>query len=172
MREVNANLGSGRLALVMTIAGFLSSGAPHSASAACIKMMEAKVQEWTGDIINIVPWVAEAEGIFRKHCVNVKFVPLNSGPAALSASVSGSIQFHNGGPDGILRARAKGLDIRLVANMYGAQWSALVVRNGLDLPHAKEGYPAIMQDFVGKKIGVTVLGGTTEAFVRLPLFQL
>jgi NitT/TauT family transport system substrate-binding protein len=50
--------------------------------------------------------------------------------------------------------------------MYAAQWSALVGRTGIDLPHAAAGYPALMQDLVGKKIGVTALGGTTEAHVR------
>lgn len=142
------------------------NGAPTARAATCSKMMDAKVQEWTGDIINIVPWVAQDTGIFQKHCVNVTLVPLVSGPGSYAAMVSGTIDFANGSMDGIMRSRNQGVDLRLTGNMYAAQWSALVARNGLDLPHAKDGYPAIMQDLVGKKIGVTVLGGTTEAFVR------
>jgi NitT/TauT family transport system substrate-binding protein len=133
---------------------------------ACSKMMDVKIQEWTGDIINIVPWVAGDQGMFRKHCVNVQFVPLNSGPGALAAMVSGTINFANSAPDNIMRSRAQNVDVRLSGNMYAAQWSALVARDGLNLPHAQDGYPAIMHDLVGKKIGVTVLGGTTEAYVR------
>jgi NitT/TauT family transport system substrate-binding protein len=125
-----------------------------------------RVQEWTGDIINIVPWIADAEGIFQKHCLNVKFVTLLSGPGAYAALVNGSIDFSNGAPDGIMRSRANGVDLKLIANMYAGQWSSLVGRPGLALPHLDEGYPAIMQDLIGKKIGVTVLGGTTEAFVQ------
>jgi NitT/TauT family transport system substrate-binding protein len=147
------------------IAAILAAGATP-ARAECAKMLTVRVQEWTGDIINIVPWVADEEGIFRKHCVDVKFVPLVSGPGSYSAMVSSTIDFANGAPDGIMRSRAKGVDFKLVANMYAAQWSALVGRNSLELPHASQGYPAIMQDLVGKKIGVTVLGGTTEAYVR------
>ena len=50
--------------------------------------------------------------------------------------------------------------------MYAAQWSALVAQKDLALPHLSQGYPAMMQDFVDKKIGVTALGGTTEAYVK------
>jgi NitT/TauT family transport system substrate-binding protein len=152
---------------LLALAGLLSGLTAMSAEAqSCPKMTEIRIQEWGGDIINLVPWVAEANGFFLKNCVEVKFVPIASGPAAVSAVISGAIDFHNGGPDTALRFRAKGADIRLVANMYAAQWSALVARNGLELPHLSQGYPAIMQDFVGEKIGVTALGGTTEAFVK------
>ncbi|MGP0015112.1 MAG: hypothetical protein ACLPL7_20890, partial [Pseudomonas sp.] len=56
-----------------------------------------------------------------------------------------------------MRPRSKGVDIRMTSNMYAGHWSALIARKHLSLPHLKEGYPAIMQDLVGKKIGVTVL---------------
>jgi len=135
-------------------------------AADCAQMTEVNIQEWTGDIINIVPWVADDQGILRKHCLRVTFVPLVSGPGSYAGMVSGTINFANGAPDGIMRSRAQGVDLRLIGNMYAAQWSSLVGRNGLELLHAKDGYPSIMQDLVGKKIGVTVLGGTTEAYVR------
>jgi NitT/TauT family transport system substrate-binding protein len=153
--------------LALALAGLLNGFAAMSAQAqTCPKMTEIRIQEWTGDIINLVPWVAEAQGFFRNHCIDIKFVPIASGPAAMSAAISGAIDFSNGGPDITLRFRGKGADIRLVGNMYAAQWSALVARNGLELAHLSQGYPAIMKDLVGKRIGVTALGGTTEAFVR------
>jgi NitT/TauT family transport system substrate-binding protein len=140
--------------------------APSAQAADCAKLMDVKVQEWTGDIINLVPWVAESQGIFRKHCVAVKLVPLVSGPGSYAGMVSGTIDFANGAPDGIMRSRVQGVDLRLTGNMYTAHWSTLVGTNSLQLPHGPQGYPAIMQDLVGKKIGVTVLGGSTEAYMR------
>lgn len=154
------------LTLVLSTLFLNVPGTSTARAATCTKMMDARIQEWTGDIINLVPWVAQDQGIFGKHCVNVTFVPLVSGPGSFAAMVSGTIDFANGAMDGIMRSRVQGVDLRLTGNMYAAQWSALLARNGLDLPHAKDGYPAIMQDLVGKKIGVTVLGGTTEAYVR------
>lgn len=165
-RRMVVSVAARRLPL-LALAGLLNGLAPMSVQAqSCPKMTEIRIQEWTGDIINLVPWVAEAHGFFREHCVDVKFVPIASGPAAMSAAISGAIDFHNGGPDTTLRFRAKGADMRLVGNMYAAQWSALVARNGLELPRLSQGYPEVMQDFVGKRIGVTALGGTTEAFVK------
>jgi NitT/TauT family transport system substrate-binding protein len=89
-----------------------------------------------------------------------------AGPGAITALVNGTIEFSNQAPDGVMRARARGVNVRLVGNMYAGHWNALVAGKGLQTPSQAQGYPAIMKDLVGKKIGVTVLGGTTEAFSR------
>src|SRR5271155_1886792 len=73
-------------------------GALPANAQSCAKMMDVRIQEWTGDIINIVPWVADAEGLFSKHCVDVTLVPLVSGPGSYSAMVSGTIDFASGAP--------------------------------------------------------------------------
>ena len=139
---------------------------PGQAQETCAKPATARIQEWPGDIINIVPWVAESKGMFRKHCLDVKFVPLVGGPAAMVALVNSTIDFANQAPDNIIRSRSKGVEVRMTSNMYAGHWSALVAGNAVTLPHASEGYPAIMNDLAGKNIGVTALGGTTEAFMQ------
>lgn len=139
---------------------------PAQAQEACAKPATARIQEWPGDIINIVPWVADSKGMFRKHCLDVKFVPLVGGPAAMVALVNSTIDFANQAPDNIIRSRSKGVEVRMTSNMYAGHWSALVAGNAVTLPHASEGYPAIMNDLAGKNIGVTALGGTTEAFMQ------
>ena len=153
--------GAAAIALALAI-----GAAPVAAQPQCAKLATVRVQEWSGDIINIVPWVADARGIFRAHCLDVKFVPLVSGPGSITALVNGTIDFANGAPDNVIRPRSKGVDVRLTSNMYAGQWSALVGGHHVPTPHLAEGYPAIMQDLAGKKIGVTVLAGTTEAYVR------
>ncbi len=171
-RETVATRRSGRwnaskLALGLVVA--VASGATAliaSAQAPCATMYPVRVQEWTGDIINMVPWVADAKGIFRKHCVDVKLIPLVGGPASLTALVNGTIEYANGAMDSPMRARVRGVDLRITANMYRENWSVLVARPDLALPNLKEGYPAMMKDFVGKKIGVTQLAATTEAYMK------
>jgi NitT/TauT family transport system substrate-binding protein len=140
--------------------------APSPGRADCAKFNEVKIQEWPGDIYNLVPWIADSEGLFRKHCLDVKFVPLVGGPPAISALVSGALDFVNQAPDVNMRPRSKGVDVRMTSNMYAGHWSALMAGNQTVFPHVKDGYPALMQDLVGKKIGVTVLGGSTEAYMR------
>lgn len=137
-----------------------------AAQPTCAKMSVVSVQEWPGDIINIVPWVAKDKGIYAKHCLDVKMVPLTGATAGLTGIVNNTIEFANGAMDSPIRARVRGLDVRLVANMYKETWSVLVARKGLSLPHLAEGYPGLMKDFVGKKIGVTQLAAVTEAYAR------
>jgi ABC-type nitrate/sulfonate/bicarbonate transport system substrate-binding protein len=151
------------LAIASVISVVLTAPA---AQADCAQTPEVRIQEWPGDIYNIVPWTAEDLGLFRDACLNVKFIPLVGGPPAISALVAGSLDFVNQAPDVNMRPRSKGVDIRMTSNMYAGHWSALIARKNLSLPHLKESYPAIMQDLVGKKIGVTVLGGSTEAYMR------
>jgi NitT/TauT family transport system substrate-binding protein len=153
---------------VMVTLGTLNSAMaiPAWADDACTRLATVRVQEWTGDIINIVPWIADAKGIFRKHCLDVRFVPLVAGPGAIVALVNNTIDFANQGPDNSIRSRSKGVEVRMTSNMYAGQWSALVAGDGVALAHLSEGYPAIMNDLAGKKIGVTALGGSTEAFMR------
>ena len=139
---------------------------PAQGQAPCTSMPVVRVQEWTGDIINLVPWVADTKGIFKKHCLDVKLIPLVGGPASLAGLVNGTIEYANGAMDSPMRARVRGVDIRITANMYAANWSVLVARNDLALPNLKDGYPAMMKDFVGKKIGVTQLAATTEAYMK------
>jgi ABC-type nitrate/sulfonate/bicarbonate transport system substrate-binding protein len=136
------------------------------AQGVCAKPATVRIQEWPGDIINIVPWVAEAKGMFGKHCLDVNFVPLVGGPPAMVALVNNTIDFANQAPDNIIRSRSKGVEVRMTSNMYAGHWSALVAGNAVALPHASEGYPAIVNDLAGKNIGVTALGGTTEAFMQ------
>ncbi len=49
-----------------TLNGLMAISA--QAEEACAKLTTVSIQEWTGDIINVVPWVADAKGMFRKHC--------------------------------------------------------------------------------------------------------
>ena len=153
------------LASMTAILNFLPAVSAR-AVAFCPDMTTVRIQKWPEDILNLVPWVADAKGMFRKHCMDVKFVQIVGGPASSAAMVSGSLDFASSTADVVMRSRSKGVDFRLTSNMYAGQWSALLASNHLSLPHLAEGYPAIMKDLAGKKIGVTALGGSTEAFIR------
>jgi NitT/TauT family transport system substrate-binding protein len=164
LRTVASRLGCLTASCGLLVA--LSGVTAVAARADCARQAEVRIQEWPGDIYNIVPWVADEQGLFRKHCLDVKFVPLVGGPPAISALVAGSLDFVNQAPDVNMRPRSIGVDVRMTSNMYAGHWSALIAARQFALSHLHEGYPAIMQDLVGKKIGVTVLGGSTEAYMR------
>ena len=57
-----------------------------------------------------------------------------------------------------------GADIRIIGLSLPNNVLAVSVRNDVALPHRKDGYPAMMQDFKGKKIGVAARGTSSEKY--------
>lgn len=62
--------------------------------------------------------IAQQLGLFAKHGLDAKIMVMDSGNAATSALVAGSVQFCSSGPGEVLSARARGLDVVLVTNLY------------------------------------------------------
>lgn len=128
------------------------------------------IQVYPGLFINLLPWVAQAKGFYRAHDVKVTLVPLGNGPQGLAALEGGSIQLAQNNTDFMLLANAKGLKLQMVVGEWGQQF-AFVARKGLTLPHLSEGYPAVMKDLVGDKVGVSARGAGTEYAMRAALSQ-
>ncbi|WP_274631001.1 ABC transporter substrate-binding protein [Arvimicrobium flavum] len=132
----------------------------------CEKQDEIKLQEYAGLIQNIVAWAGIESGTFERHCLKAVMVPIPSAPAAYAASVQGGVHFVSTAPETALVPYSQGMDIKIVAGMNSTIHYALVVRKDLEMPHEAEGYPAVMKDLVGKRIGVNALGSTTNALAR------
>lgn len=154
-------------ALVLAVGGVVGTLQGASAeSQTCEKYVEVKLQEYAGLIQNIVAWAGIESGTFEKHCLKAVMVPIPSAPAAYAASVQGGVNFVSTAPETALVPYSQGMEIKIVAGMNNTIHYALVVRKDLELPHEADGYPAVMQDLVGKRIGVNALGSTTNALAR------
>lgn len=132
----------------------------------CTDPSEVKAQVYTKNILNLVLFVADNKGFYDRNCVVVSRVDIPSAPVAIQQAVAGSVNLINTAPDNVLRTQAAGVDLDIVANMLDRMYYALVVSNKTDLPSKDLGYPAMMKDLVGKKIGVTSLGTNTEVIAR------
>jgi len=152
-------------ALVVSVG--LALGAPAArAEAACAKMDEIRVMIFLSLFSDMVTYVASAAGFFKKRCLNARLVPLNTGPAGLAQLQSGSLHFSDSSFDNVLRSRSKGLPVKAVVGESAGVPDSLVVRKGVALPNGPRGYPAVMKDLVGKKVGVFGLGTGSEYLVR------
>ena len=154
------------LPVLAAIAGGLAVSATDVGAAECEKLDEIKLQEYAGLIQNIVPWAAIEAGIFEKHCLDATMVAIPSGPAGFAASVQGGVNFVSTAPETLMVPFSQGMDVKIVAGMNDTIHYALAVNPNLALPHEKDGYPAVMQDLIGKRIGVNALGSTTNALAR------
>ena len=147
----------------VTVSATAASAQPVDA---CVTKDVVKLQEYAGLIHNIVPWVGIEAGIFDRHCLEIIMVPISSGPAAYAASLQGGVDFISTAPETLLVPYSQGMNVKFVAGINTSIHYAMVVRPDLDLPSEAEGFPAVMKDLVGKRIGVNALGSTTHALAR------
>ena len=71
--------------------------------------------------------IAEAAGLFQRHGLDPRIVVMDSGNAAISALVAGSVQVASSGPGEVLAARLRGREIVIVANLYRGLSGSLVL---------------------------------------------
>lgn len=95
-------------------------------------------------------FVAEDQGFFRRHGLDVKHVYVSSGSVALSALAAGDAHFYTGSPTGAtLGAVAGGLDAVFIAGLINKLNGAFVVAPSIRSP----------SDLKGKTIGLQSIGG-------------
>lgn len=109
--------------------------------------------------------VAIAAGFFKKYGLDVTALQVESGPAGIAAVQGGSVDIGTVDANLLLLANSKGGDFQIVCGA-STPYFAAVAGPGLALPNLGAGYPAVMKDLVGKKLGVTALGSTSHFFWR------
>ncbi|VTU34440.1 ABC transporter substrate-binding protein [Variovorax sp. PBL-E5] len=123
-----------------------------------------KVQYYPGVAFSVTFYVAMAEGLFKKHGVDVETVGVTSGPAALAALSGGSVEIAAVNPDLLVAARQRGLDFKGICAASGPYFE-LVGASGF----ARKPYPEVMQQISGKNIGVNALGSGGQFFMEAML---
>ena len=113
----------------------------------------------TGD--ELAAWVALDGGFFKKNNLNVDGQLISGGANTTAALVASGIQVAHAGGSEALSAVANGADLVIVATLAGYY------------PYLFEAIPEIQgpQDVVGKKLGVSNLGGSADIATRTWLRQ-
>ena len=107
---------------------------------------------------------AQKQGYFKREGLDVNVIALNSGPAVISAVVSGSVQVGYASPVPIIFARAQSQPVRIFNALTmtsptgNAQWNWLVASE-------KSGIKSI-KDLAGKTIALNTMGGACELQFR------
>jgi ABC-type nitrate/sulfonate/bicarbonate transport system substrate-binding protein len=147
-------------ALLVGVSTVLALAAPSAARGR--EALDATVGYYPGALISLPALVAKDQKFFDKDGLKVELVPITTGPAMTAAVASGSVTFVNNSWDNLVVAVDHGLPVRGVAGSTAKVPFALIARKGLDLPHLKDGYPAVIKDLVGKKWGVLALGVSVQ----------
>jgi NitT/TauT family transport system substrate-binding protein len=109
----------------------------------------------------IVGRVAE-EKFCSTHHLKCEAVVIMSGPLVVQSLQGDSIQFGFVAGDVVIKAVAQGAAVQIVSGVVDRLPYQVAVRSGLERPNKAAGFPAMMKDFKGKKIGVTARGAATD----------
>jgi ABC-type nitrate/sulfonate/bicarbonate transport system substrate-binding protein len=75
--------------------------------------------------------IGEQAGLFTRNGLNLKIVVMESGNAALAATISGSVPFSVAGPPDVLTARARGQDLVIIGSLYAGFAGSVVLAKGV-----------------------------------------
>lgn len=125
-----------------------------------------RIQEYPGTILNLPIWVAADGGFCQAHGLRCQGTAVPSGPLALQALAAGSLEIMYASTEVITAAVSRGNDVQVFVGHSPNNIYTFNIRKDVPLPNAAAGYPAIMKDLKGLKIGVTARGAGTELLSR------
>jgi len=104
-------------------------------------------------------WVSKDEGIFKRYGLDVELIYIAGGSIVVNALLAGDVQLARLGPNAVIQASSRGADLKMIANTMNTLVTSLMVRP--EIRTAK--------DLVGRRVGVTRLGGNVEYALDLLL---
>ncbi|TNC25153.1 ABC transporter substrate-binding protein [Amycolatopsis alkalitolerans] len=125
-----------------------------------------KIAQYPGSLISFPARVAQAEGIFAKHHLNVSLIDVSGGPDANAAVVSGSADIQLNSMDNLMLARAQGQDMVAVSGNTTTPIFSVVVNNKFKGVTHSGKFPEAITALKGAKIGVTQRGASVELVMR------
>ena len=129
-----------------------------------------RVQDYPG-LGNFLVRVANANGLCEKNGIKCEVRPLTSSPLGLQTLMAGDLEIAFVAPDTLIQATNKGADLKIIGSGARDPVFFLMAAAGLNLPNLSKGYPAVMQDFKGKKIGITARGAGPEFVLKEMLLE-
>ena len=132
-------------------------------------LIEMRVQIYPGAYTSTTVHVADEQGFFTNNGLKVEKIPAQSSSASIAALIGGSIDVVESGADFVLANIDKGVGIKFVSANEVKNYATVIASTKLDLPNAAKGYPDMMQDFKGKRIGVNAIGSTLYLVAQMAL---
>jgi NitT/TauT family transport system substrate-binding protein len=146
-----------------------SSSSSSKAAGSSSKAVNVSITSFIGSFASLSEYVAQQKGFFAKDGINAKFVDVDSGSDAMQAMLSGSANMANVAIFESLEAAAQGESVKYIVGAATATFGELVVSSKVKLPDAAAGYPAVLKDLKGMKIGVSSKASATYYTLALAL---
>lgn len=119
-----------------------------------------RVQICPGAYTSMTVHVADEMGIFTRNKLKVEKIPAQSSSAAVAALIGGSLDVVETGAEFVLANQDKGVDIKYISANEVKNYATVIASTKVALPNLSKGYPAMMQDLKGLRVGVNAIGAT------------
>lgn len=120
-----------------------------------------RIQDYPG-IGNMIVRVAAANGYCEKNGLKCELKTIPSGPLGMQTLLAGDIDVAFGPAEVVIQAANKGADLKVIGTGYRDNSFFFMVGAHAEPTNSTKGYPAVMADLKGKKIGVTARGSGAE----------
>lgn len=125
------------------------------------QMETLRIQDYPG-LGNILVRVAAANGYCEKHGIKCELKSIPAAPLGIQTLLAGDIDVAYGPAEVVIQAVNKGADLKIIGSGSRSNIFYLMAGAHTETPNAAKGYPAVMADLKGKKIGVTARGSGAE----------
>lgn len=139
-------------------------------AAAADSLPVVRFQDYPG-LGNLMIRVARTKGWCQAAGITCELKTIPAAPLGLQALIGGSIDVAQTPVEVVAAAVARGGKLKTIVGSAVTNIFQIDVADTLKLPHGKDGYPAVMQDFKGRKVGVVSRGSASEAFFRFLMQQ-
>lgn len=120
-----------------------------------------RIQDYPG-LGNVMVRVAAANGYCEKHGIKCELKTIPAAPLGIQTLLAGDIEVAMGPAEVVIQAANKGADLKIIGTAARDSIFFLMAGAHTETPNAAKGYPAVMADLKGKKIGVTARGSGAE----------
>ena len=127
------------------------------------------IQNYASTTGNMHAIIAKEKGFCEKYNFKCEIRAINSTSLGLQALVGKTIDITQSGADLVGAAVAAGAEVVIVGTSLPANILSISVRNDVQMPSREKGYPGIMNDFKGKRIGVSARGSSSEKYFNAML---
>lgn len=133
---------------------------------AAAQALPANVAVYTGALVTVPTYVAKDLGIYDKHGLKVSLLDFRAAPDATAALFSGAVDLMSNSPGNMMLVNSRGRDLVAIVDNFPAPVWSLVAGKDVATPNKAAGYPVLMRDLKGKKIGVPAIGSDGHNFAR------
>ena len=127
------------------------------------------IQHYAGTTGNMHAFIAARKGFCDKYNFKCELKIVNSGLLGIQTLVGKTIDIAQAGAEQTAATILAGANLTIVGLSLTNNVLALSARSDIKFPNKEKGYPAVMADFKGLKIGVPARGAAAEIFMNAML---